>query len=1045
MKKTRFPNFIFIILAVLLAVSVAMPLVMPASKAAAGTDQTADGTSDSAPSASAANGSNAGALLTASGQSETQVLISYSSITADETSEKTEYVSGLKITGVEDPGKLSDKDPGDTAGTSVTADSAGSTDDETKPVLSDDSTKDNDGSAGDVSALLDTEAAVTTAEGITWEIPVFWLDSGSNPVQEGTPGQDCLPVLAFYVPEMYAVRAAAADAKVFPVTLDAYLTRLFTDAGGAICIYNDATKITYILAADLQEGFLRSQSSDGKRPATPIPGLPEDMRKPSDGTYNNPRLESDASDSDDRAGNGDDDRTEDGAPDDGSGDGGGNGGNGGSGSSTDSGLEKTPGSDDDKTKPVPSESRDNDGSGSNENNDNDAGGHDNSTNNNDSGSSSGNNSGSGGSQGGTAPVDPNAPLPPQKLTNEQLLKHVSPRAVNTFGEDAMADLVDLIINSIEPQAVYLLRTKFPAFDEAAAGDELGKEIGLYVYRLIGDRDTPAHRAASSDTLAYAGYNISRAGDGGGQLGYIIGLNTYYFEGRDENGRRNGTVDTSEQSVADMDNTLLHELLHAFMYDYNRTGSIGMPDPADAFLTKAKQDQIKEIYAFPTWFEEGLASTVENAYQYHYDSMQLLRYAGPGVYSDRYTMEALLNAYTTTDFVLEDGWTMRGTYDLEDPDEDVMSVYVSGYLANLYLGEMAAQYENLGSSVSVSSDGSRQVSSETIRMGLNSILVRLHRGESLDEVIRSISNGRYQNTDDFAAKFIKGTNRAGDNGSLAFCVDYLNYMQVLSQTNVKIPNGSILFGFDEDYTTPIDRSVRMSETIFVINDSSNYVDSTVNPPVPYTDGGKSKPAGGTSGAEAPSGRGITNPANGSSDTDAPSGNGADSDTANNSLASGSDADSASDAGSASDSASDQTDNIVVSDAGSVSDSASDQVNNKLASDSDAGSTFDQAGSGTAADAGADSDNDTASGTDPASGSDLASGSEDAFGSDSASGSDDASGSDSASGSDNASGTDLAADTANSSFMEDDNSSASTEGENAADQSLPDENSVDDPLD
>ena len=662
---------------------------------------------------------------------------------------------------------------------------------------------------GPLPAFVPYEAAtVITAEGIIWEIPLFWLDDSNILAEKKEPGRFYKPVLAFFVPDEYAVQNDAE--KGFTVTLDALLSGLYEKAGGAVCFYEPETNITYIAAAGADLSFLDSEN--GKLPAEPIPGLPHDLRKPTDGTYRNPSLNAgeslpgeeeeygrssgiigdrreqdsergtDQSGEKDESGKGNDSSQTDG-------------------SDTEKGCPQTDGS--------------GTGNGSSQTED---------PSKTDGEEAAEDTQGQGGEE-----------VP---LTREQLLSHCADNTLNKYGEDEMANLVDLIINCIQPQAVELIKNKFPAFAGAAEEDELGKEIGLYVYRMVGEKDgVKAHAETSSKALAYVSYHIDKDEEGDVQLGYILGVNTFYFQTRDKDG--NLRIDQSEQAASNLDNSIVHEMFHAFMCDYNRTGTIGTPDPEDYLRSGKTLQETRDVYEFPHWFKEGIASAVENNYQYRYEYFQLLRYEGDGTIGARQTAESLLNAYLTRRFLLEEDVEYEDNYDIGAADATSTSVYVTGYLADLYLGELAARQENT-SSVVPDENGRKQVSSEAIRLGLNSILERLHKGETLDQIIRSISDGRFQDVCDFEQKFIKGADQKGDQDSLSFCVDFLNYMQDIGAANTYIPNGSILFDFDRDFTTPIDRSVTMETDFYKITDSSDYTASTVMPEAPYRDGGKSLP-------------------------------------------------------------------------------------------------------------------------------------------------------------------------------------------------------------
>ena len=663
------------------------------------------------------------------------------------------------------------------------------------------------------------EAEVVTREGITWKIPLFWTDENNMPLQERLPGIDCRPVLAFFVPEEYAVRNDAENG--FMVTLDEELSRLYEAAGGAVCFYEMKTGITYIAAAGTDLNFL--QGREEKMPAAPIPGLPDDLQKPTDGTYRNPSKHtgSELSEKDDDKAEGHSEtggRPGDSAPQD------------------IRGIGKDP----EEEEP---------GNAADEDEEQEPAGSTDELRGRDSPEIHGDSD--------TEEDSPQADLPSridgleepdeeegqtdqkEPLTREELLEHCADNTLKRYGEDEMVNLVELIINTIQPQAVEFIKNSFPAFAEAAKAGDLGKEIGLYIYRLYGDKDgVKAHADTSLQALAYVGYNISKDEQGKAEFGYIIGLNTIYFQYKDEDG--NLHIDYSEQAAADLDNSIIHEMFHAFMLDYNRTGSIGTRNPEDYFRRSEDLQNIRDVYEFPAWFTEGMASAVENVYQYRYAYFQLLRYEGNGRIGDRHTAENLLNTYLTNLFILEDDEEYEDSYDIGSGEQTTTSLYVTGYLADLYLGELAARQIYEDSSVTLDDGGNKKVSSETIRMGLNSILERLHEGETLDQIIRSISNGRYKSTSDFEEKFIKGSDGKGDRDSIDFCVDFLNYMRDIGRNSTYIPNGSILFDFDRDFTSPIDRSLTMESDIYQIAGSSDYVASTVGIAAPYIDGGKSGP-------------------------------------------------------------------------------------------------------------------------------------------------------------------------------------------------------------
>ena len=75
-----------------------------------------------------------------------------------------------------------------------------------------------------------------------------------------------------------------------------------------------------------------------------------------------------------------------------------------------------------------------------------------------------------------------------------------------------------------------------------------------------------------------------------------------------------------------------------------------------------------------------------------------------------------------------------------------------------------------------------IDSGKLRLGMNSIMERMHNGETLDQVINRISGGVYKDAADYEARFIKGLknedNKYGDyvdTASLDYIYDFMNYM------------------------------------------------------------------------------------------------------------------------------------------------------------------------------------------------------------------------------------------------------------------------------
>ena len=362
-------------------------------------------------------------------------------------------------------------------------------------------------------------------------------------------------------------------------------------------------------------------------------------------------------------------------------------------------------------------------------------------------------------------------------------------------------------------------------------------------------------------------------DGDYKLSYMIGIDIDDLLIKDLSGDSVRDEDTGKfslgrlgESMHTFENTITHELFHAFMDDYNRTGMLGVTKVGDYVfdnngnLTSDAQRYYK--LHLPTWLIEGSASAVENVYQFRSDYFDALRTGPDGKVKDSFAASMIVECYLNGTY---DG--KPAYFDLANCDASVesngvghtASAYVSGYLATLYLADLA-NIKSTGTSAIILKDNSvDNVSTEKLRMGLNSILERMHKGETLDGIIADISpansSGKklYGDTADFQKKFIKGTPTElpsgvleyaaeGDEGSSNFVMDYLNYLNYVSNLpdrNYKA-NGSILLPVDVDTGSPINSTKQASSEYYKITESNKVVPSTVPDSVAFAGGGKSNP-------------------------------------------------------------------------------------------------------------------------------------------------------------------------------------------------------------
>ena len=432
--------------------------------------------------------------------------------------------------------------------------------------------------------------------------------------------------------------------------------------------------------------------------------------------------------------------------------------------------------------------------------------------------------------------------------------YCSQSAKDALGYDQLQDLVELIVTSIEPQAVNLLIERFPCFKEAAADDALGREIGLYIYYKTGDQDgIEEHEEVESNAYAYVnGYSKLEAGKS--VFKYIICMDAGTLSTPDD--ADNPVLDLDGQARIQLDTTFCHELFHAFMEDYNRVGMSGFTDfvsctsDPKGLLTDEEVDMLCEETRFPNWFMEGLAGCVGNIYpadlkmfrEYHLDP-------DTRQYLDTCTTDQLCQVYANPGYGEETGevWYDLEAVSADKPDDQViMATYVSGYMACLYLADLGYRHQEGSGAVSFDPNGDvASISSEKLREGLSAILSRLHRGDTLDEVIRDISGGAYRDTADFEARFIKGSysevtrQYSGDPESLSFCVGYLNYMSRLDDLDPDThPAGSMLMDdFASTQPTPLEKDATATSDFYRIVEGNTLVPSTI-PDETVKDGGTS---------------------------------------------------------------------------------------------------------------------------------------------------------------------------------------------------------------
>ena len=205
------------------------------------------------------------------------------------------------------------------------------------------------------------------------------------------------------------------------------------------------------------------------------------------------------------------------------------------------------------------------------------------------------------------------------------------------------------------------------------------------------------------TLEFQGENGVLGTCGSSGAGFEMTINLSYLQ-KDSNGE----IKMSDEFAR----TLIHELTHAVMFDYNTSGMIGM-DGADAL---------------PGWFCEGMAQAVCGG----------LPHCAEGVayadYDDDDALKEWLKGITTVGY----------------------EEYAQGYVGCMYLGYLAG--------------GAGAIDTNTIRSGVDKVLKDIADGYSLSETIYRVTNGKYEDVADFldcfaddAFTFSKELLKIGTNG------------------------------------------------------------------------------------------------------------------------------------------------------------------------------------------------------------------------------------------------------------------------------------------
>lgn len=323
----------------------------------------------------------------------------------------------------------------------------------------------------------------------------------------------------------------------------------------------------------------------------------------------------------------------------------------------------------------------------------------------------------------------------------------------------------LLKDEIVPQAVTtLLNTYSKAF-----GYLNGSSIGIGL-RLYTD--------GSSSVLASCATGLSGSYDSSGNLNIV---QSYQLSVNMASLSFNADGSLEDFCRSELEATILHEFMHAMMYESTTNGMLGMTSSGTS----------SEANKYPLWFAEGMAQTTSGGYSDWNDWVN----GGLGITSST-------SVSSISSIVKSSGNVLTNT-------SSGRSSYGTGYLACMYLGFLASGKDLSQGNVTVSN----------IKSGVDTILNKLISGSSLDDVINQVSNGKYSSVSNFASSF-------GDSLSAEF-ISYLT--KAVGSGNGSLVTGSFL-------STDLLSDSSVSQPLFNLNTESTEVSNDYPDDVNVLSGG-----------------------------------------------------------------------------------------------------------------------------------------------------------------------------------------------------------------
>ncbi len=371
-------------------------------------------------------------------------------------------------------------------------------------------------------------------------------------------------------------------------------------------------------------------------------------------------------------------------------------------------------------------------------------------------------------------------------------------------EDYLPWITDYIINVAEPQAVNML-LRIPYFREAADQGLIIKYIGL---NLTYNDQNQFGAMTLACYLGKKGNMIALGTEPVCNIAHQLKVNLMIYD----QSTRNDVMKRRE-----LQDTLVHEMLHAFMSDYTRNAMIGLHK--DGGWSEAEDNKL------PDWIAEGIALSLQATYSERRDELLHLLLLDASAGREQ-IVAALENpeeiyeglAYMRDQFLAE-GAADEYAEEYGSKDALLTSLTAEGNTYNLsYLGVMALYCMAAENMDLEPFDDNGTVQMDALLEGLNMILWLLHNGYSMDEVIAIITRDPvtgqplYTDTADYERKFMQSANDPGSYYALEIMSDFESRIQ---DPSVYVPCGSVLPGYNTIQKDFMDENYHAAPPVFEI--------------------------------------------------------------------------------------------------------------------------------------------------------------------------------------------------------------------------------------